>query len=74
MGRSARDSILTREQLAIVTIRSLGLEKAALALTDAQITATLDPFLDEGAISTDCQALRGPCGRPGSLSAATRDG
>ena len=45
------DSPLTREQMAIVMIRSTGLERQALALTETQIAATLGRFLDQGAIS-----------------------
>ena len=42
---------LSRQQMAVIVVRSLGWEDEALQLTDGQIAQILDPFYDEGAIS-----------------------
>ncbi|NLV71533.1 MAG: S-layer homology domain-containing protein [Actinobacteria bacterium] len=42
---------LTREQMAVITIRSLALDEAAEDLSEQQVDNALDQFLDEGVIS-----------------------
>jgi hypothetical protein len=42
---------LTRQQMITVIVRSQGLEASALALSQAQITATLGPFVDDSQVS-----------------------
>ena len=48
-------SDLTREQMAIILIHSMGLDAAANALTPAQISQALAPFLDGAAVSASAQ-------------------
>lgn len=50
-GTFRPDRPLTREQMITMVIRSLGLEPQARALSEWQISATLDRFLDEVAVS-----------------------
>ena len=46
---------LTREQMALVLIRSMGLEDAANALSSSQISLALAPFADSSAISASAR-------------------
>ena len=81
-GTFRPNTFLTREQMAIVTVRSLGLETTALALTGAQVSATLRPFLDEVAVTTTARPyvafavirglIAGDTGRLNPLALMTR--
>ena len=55
---------LTRQQMAVIAVQSLGLEAEALASTDSQIAKVLGVFADRGAIS--------PAARPYMALAVTR--